>query len=1202
MDTINIILNGKIISGKSGQSILNVAMENGIEIPTLCHDPRLEPYSSCYVCVVEIEGLIGLQPSCSTKIIEGMKINTQNEKVRKARKAAVDLIVSNHYADCAAPCKQKCPAGVDVQGYISLIEKGLYSEAIALIKKVNPLPAICGRVCVRPCEVACRRNLLDETYGVGIDYLKRFAADQDLSSPFAYKPSIKASTGKKVAIIGAGPGGLSAAWFLQQEGHQCDIFEASPQPGGWLRYGIPEYRLPNDVIDKEVKAITDLGAQIFYNTKFGGNLSYKEIKEKYDATVLTIGSQLGTSIGCEGDDAGNVFSGIDFLRNMEMTGQRYDFRGKTVAVIGGGNTAMDCCRTSLRCHADKVYVIYRRTEKEMPANPIEIHESKLEGVEYMFLTAPKKVNKDEKGDLTSITCLKMDLGEPDASGRRRPVMVEGSDFDVKVDYILAAIGQKTQVDFINNINEFANDGELKVNKWGDLDADPKTLQTGIKSVFAAGDGVTGPATVIEAINQARIAALSCHQYLSGQELVPEPKEFLSKRDNFKKQVKEDYIGYYEGQPRHEMPTIDPNKRMNFDEVELGYENEKVAKNETTRCLECGCVEYFDCELKRIATEYNAEQNKYAGEFKQYDVKFDHPFIEIDNNKCILCARCVRICSEVVGANALGLINRGFDTYVAPSLGMSLKETDCESCGMCISACPTAAISENYKFKPGPVKTEKLKSICNYCSVGCEVNYHVNGKHIWQVSGSNGSVNPDANICRYPKFGYVEMNKSTRITKPMHKVNGEFKEISFNEAYNIIASKIKEGKAGFFAGARSSNEEIFMVKKLAELSPNSFSGSFHYIGRGKGYGKNTAYNTPFSQIKEASHIWLLGSEINKENAVVSFMLSNNKFLNQTQISLISNAEKTAMDKKCDEKLIVKSYYHFVKAVNHYLLSNNLQNSLFIEGRSTGFDEYKKTLLAQSFAELCNEAGTTANSIKAFAEAYNNEMNAILVYAEKNVCAATAKEIRNMAVITGKLGKTASGILGLKEKNNSEGISNSGILCNTTSNNSVEEWTEKFNSANNLFIFGEDPIGCSNDKSLSDKWLNNKDFVMVQDYYMTETAAKANLILPATFPHETGGTFTNTLRIIQWFDKVCDSQIENSSIDQLINLGKLCGFNSISDIQDVHSNVLKDISQHQSDEKIELYITTSASTSTLFKAGCDALVLNTDNYFINEFKNN
>ena len=585
MDKLNVILNGKIVRGIKGETILQLAKRFGIEIPTLCNDERLEPFSSCFVCVVEVEGMRGLQPSCSTKIAEGMKIITNSDKVTKSRKSALELMLSNHYADCVAPCKMTCPAGVDVQGYISLINKGMYKEAVGLIKQTNPLPAICGRVCVRPCEVACRRNLL-EGNGVGIDYLKRYATDREFASGDKFVPEVKAPSGKKVCVIGAGPGGLTAAYYLACDGHEVDIFEASPHGGGMLRYGIPPYRLPNEIIDKEIENIKELGVKIEFGKKLGENIKYADIKKKYDATVLAIGSQSGTRIGCENDTAENVLSGIDFLRNMEMTGQRYDFKGKKVAVIGGGNTAMDCCRTSMRCGAEKVYIIYRRTEKEMPANPIEIHESKLEGIEYMFLTAPGKVNVDEKNTLKSLTCYKMQLGEPDASGRRRPVKVDGSDFEVELDYILAAIGQKTNVNFINDINE-SSEEKLIVNKWGDIDADRKTLQTSVKNIFAAGDAVTGPATLIEAIAQGRKAARSANQYLFGLPIEPEKYEFISKRDNFEKQIDSDYKGKFEDQIREEMPTLDPAKRKNFYEVELGY-SDKQADEETLRCLECGC--------------------------------------------------------------------------------------------------------------------------------------------------------------------------------------------------------------------------------------------------------------------------------------------------------------------------------------------------------------------------------------------------------------------------------------------------------------------------------------------------------------------------------------------------------------------------------------------------------------------------------------
>ncbi|MEI6122697.1 MAG: FAD-dependent oxidoreductase [Bacteroidota bacterium] len=1227
MNDINIILNGKIVKGNKGETILSLARRNGYEIPTLCNDERLEPYSSCYVCVVEIEGMRALQPSCSTRIAEGMKIETNNSKVFRARKTALDLLLSNHYADCVGPCKQTCPAGVDVQGYISYIEKGMYSEAIALIKETNPLPAICGRVCVRPCEVACRRNLLDEGSAVGIDYLKRFASDYDLQSPDKFIPQIKPSTGKKIAVIGAGPGGLSAAFFLQKNGHQVDIFESAPQPGGWLRYGIPEYRLPNDVLQKEVDNITEMGVNIYYNQKLGENLSYKALKFKYNSIILAIGSQKGTSIGCEGDDAGNVLSGIDFLRTMELTGKRYDFTGKTIAVIGGGNTAMDCCRSSIRCGAKKVYIVYRRTENEMPANPIEIHESKLEGVEYLFLTAPVKVNKDSGGNIKSLNCVKMELGESDASGRRRPVVVEGSEFDIEMDYAIAAIGQKTVAGFIEDVNQNTDSGELKMNKWGDLDADPVTLQTGVKRIFACGDGVTGPATLIQAVAQARIAARSCSQFLMDLPLDPEKKEFISKRDNFHLQVAEEYAGKFLKQMREEMPTMDPDSRFNFKEVEQGYASEEIAKKESQRCLECGCVEYYSCALKKYATEYDVEQTRYKGEYKSTEVDFRHPFVEIDNNKCILCSRCIRICREVVGASAIGLVNRGFETYVAPSMGEALQDTTCESCGLCISACPTAAITESVLFKPGPVKLEKVQTICNYCSIGCEINVHHKNGFVMQVSGNKGKVNPDGNLCKYPKFGYQYMNDSERITKPLLKSGDSFVEISFNKAFNLITDKIKSVNAddnAFYAGARLSNEEMYLIQKLARAGAKTNNvTSFHYLGRGAGYHNNTAANVPFAQISDASRIYLLGSECNKDNAVAGFMVNNAKFRKNILIELITEHEKSSVEHKVDHVLHVKSYYYFIRTVNHYLLSKGIENQLFIKDNCEGFEEYRTNLLKENFEDIYKKSGVCCKEcIEKFAEDYNKEMNAIVVFSEKELSSNACTELINLTLITGKLGKTANGVISLKEKNNSQGLFDMGIcswlgiggipinnealiakLKSSWNLNEVpsmviknqKELLEK-GAMRNMFIFGEDPVGCALNKGNIVAWLNKAEFVMVQDYFMTETALHADLILPATFPIETGGSYTNTQKVLQKFDKETSVKIQYDNCSQLLNILEKFGHNGLEDVVDVMMEAITLLPQKDENNKHRFSISDEDNSNRIFDYGCDNLV----KYFDEKFK--
>jgi len=745
------------------------------------------------------------------------------------------------------------------------------------------------------------------------------------------------------------------------------------------------------------------------------------------------------------------------------------------------------------------------------------------------------------------------------------------------------------------------------------------LQSGVNSIFAAGDGVTGPATLIQAVGQARIAARSCHQYLMGLPVEPAKKEFLSKRDNFKVQVKEDYIEKYPKQARNEMPTLEPSERNNFSEVELGYENSEIAVTEAQRCLECGCSEYFKCDLKKYATEYDVDQKKYPGDFREYQVDFRHPYIEIDSNKCILCSRCVRICKEVVGANALGLVNRGFKTYVTPCMGLSLQDTTCESCGMCISTCPTGALSENVSFKPGPVKLDTIDTICNYCSVGCEISIHHRNSFVMQVTGKKGKINMDGNICRYPKFGYLYFNDKNRLTKPLLKTGGKYEAISFEEALNIITYKIKSvdpDQNAFFAGARLTNEEMYLVQKLARFGAKTNNVySFHYLNRGTAYQFNSDSNAPFEQLSGASKIFLLGSEINMENAVPGFMISNLRYTKGIPVDLITTDKDNKMIHKVDNVLQVKDYYYFVKAVNHYLLSNNLQNMLYIEGNCENYNEYRKSILKEDFKFLVEKGACCEECVVRFAEDFNKQMNAILVYAEKQLNSVTCTEIMNLAMITGKLGKTSNGLISLKEKNNSHGLFDMGIAPELgTGGVSVtdecyqakvkEKWNMKEFPRNvihnpveslekgkmkNLFIFGEDPIGCAIDKKKVANWIKKADFVMVQDYFMTETAQEADLILPYSFPLVSGGSYTNTQKVIQKFEENpgFDSGIEKPAFRQLGELLEKFGAVKYEDVVDVMMEVISLLPDNQSDKYGFVY-TSPSSEERMFNDGCDYLI--------------
>ncbi|MDT8324434.1 MAG: FAD-dependent oxidoreductase, partial [Bacteroidota bacterium] len=493
---VTLTINGKQVTASPDKTILQVCHDQGIDtIPTLCYDEKLPPFGSCFLCVVEMEGQSRLFPSCSTRVGEGMVINTQSEKVRRARKTCLELIVSNHYADCFGPCRLACPADVDIQGYMSLISLGKFHEAVALIKEKLPLPSVCGRVCTRKCEVNCRRTLVDSP--VGIDFLKRYVADQDMIGEM-WKPEVKEDNGVRIAIIGGGPAGLTAAYYLAVEGYRPVIFEALPHLGGMLRYGIPEYRLPKEVLDKEISWITDLGVEVHTGRMLGKDFSMDDLFEQgFRSVFVALGAQIGKPMQVENEEAEGVLSGVEFLRQVEMKSNP-DIKGRVV-VVGGGNTAIDAARTSLRLGAKEVVLLYRRTRKEMPANEMEIVAAEEEGVKMEFLAAPTQVNVED-GRMKSLECLRMELGEPDESGRRRPVKIEGSEYTLDCDWIISAIGQEPDLEGVDG------DKNIRVTRWKTIEARSGTFETDRPGVFSGGDVVTGPADAVDAIAAGRMAA------------------------------------------------------------------------------------------------------------------------------------------------------------------------------------------------------------------------------------------------------------------------------------------------------------------------------------------------------------------------------------------------------------------------------------------------------------------------------------------------------------------------------------------------------------------------------------------------------------------------------------------------------------------------------------------------------------------------
>ena len=477
-----------------------------------------------------------------------------------------------------APCRLECPAGINVQGYVQMVGQRNYREALKIIMEDLPLPGVIGRICPHPCQNVCRRTEVDEA--VAIRDLKRLAGDR--CDPRDIEITCLPQRSERVAIIGSGPAGLSAAFHLAKKGILSSIFEALPEPGGMLRVGVPEFRLPREVLDREIEVITNLGVEIRTNTPLGSELTLDGLFEKgYQAVYLAMGAHKGINLGIPGEESQGVRQGVDILKEINLTGTA--LVGERIAIVGGGNVAVDVARCVLRLGAEEVNILYRRTRNEMPAWEEEVQAAEAEGAKISYLRAVKEVLATD-GKIAGLQCIQMELGEPDASGRRRPVPIPVSEYEMAVDQLIVAIGQEPALYGLEGI------AGLTISRRGTIEVDPVTYATSREGVFAGGDVQTGPGIAIGGVAAGREAAESMVRYLDGRDMAQGrkaiPKDHPVYRPIPQNQNK---------QPRASMPERPvAERRGNFKEVSLGYDPE-TGEAEAARCLNCGyCCECFQC--------------------------------------------------------------------------------------------------------------------------------------------------------------------------------------------------------------------------------------------------------------------------------------------------------------------------------------------------------------------------------------------------------------------------------------------------------------------------------------------------------------------------------------------------------------------------------------------------------------------------------
>ncbi len=812
--SINLTIDGLEITAQAGITVLEAAKRADIYIPTLCQVGGKQAEHPCELCVVEVDGGTDPLRSCVIPIKEGMKVVTSSETLTEHRKAKLSILAETHFGDCKAPCTLTCPGQINVHGYIAHVAKGQYEEALRLVMERNPFPFSVGRVCPRFCETRCRRILVDEP--VSINHLKRFVADWCMARKVDLKLGCDAATGKRVAVIGGGPAGLTSAFYLARKGHDVTVYEAMPKLGGMLRYGMPDYKIPRKVLDYETSSILRLGISVKFNQKWGADFTLQNLKDQgVDAIFIGTGAWVPKPLDVSGTNLPNVYAGTDFLRSVSEGAPLST--GARAVVFGGNNIALETARSLLRCGVDEVTVVHSKSRTGMTANQRVINEAEKEGVQFLMVASPVQITQVLDG--LDVELIRMRLTEPDKRGVRHPEAIPGSSIHLEVDTVVHAMGQMAFAG--QKIADLGIEASLELTQKNCLKANVRTSSTNIEGIFAAGDVVSGPRTVIQTVVAARRAAANIHSYMTGAPKITENRFNFTRGRSFDEVDLRNFEGI-KVKLREKMPTRPPEIAVqDFNQIKLGF-TEEMALKEAGRCLSCGCSAFEQCELKSQAIEHKVNLNKTGiGNTPSYSRDTSHPTLTVDLNKCIYCQRCMNSCEY----KALDLSSESFDDK-GRAIGISLKFNDnCVACGRCSEFCTTGALAKTASLVPIITETVKeVKSTCPYCGAGCQVILRVKNNTIMELCADPEQAPNYGALCVKGRFGFDFVQHRDRLTTPLIRQGGQLVETTWEEALNHVAKRFFDLKAMYgpdsiagFSCARATNEDNFIMQKFMRTS-------------------------------------------------------------------------------------------------------------------------------------------------------------------------------------------------------------------------------------------------------------------------------------------------------------------------------------------------------------------------------------------------